>query len=357
MKVAVFGAWYSGRSGFECTGTLSEFSSAGRAIGRLLCYLEHQLIITSYTEQTLDCFVAQGFLEALAEVGHTATGAELTIVLYGSEQADRQYPETSDEGFNELAARYGKYISFITAPGRLRFSRHFAAIGECEAVIVLGGADHTFLAGRVARVARKLVIPLGCFGGAARDLLEEGLRPPHHEEVPSIPPESQLRRLFAPWNEDVKSVVKAILSETPIALVHGRSSDWQALRTLLQTSLSRETRQFRPLLMRELELDSETLPYKWERVGSVASAAIALVTPDDSGGVHGSADLVPRARQNVWLEVGWMWGRLGRSRVLLLVKGDVEVPSDLQGVEYLRYETEVAECRDRIAAFLARVSR
>ena len=43
----------------------------------------------------------------------------------------------------------------------------------------------------------------------------------------------------------------------------------------------------------------------------------------------------PRARQNVVLELGFFWGKLGRERVCALVKGDIEKPSDYDGVVYV----------------------
>ena len=64
-----------------------------------------------------------------------------------------------------------------------------------------------------------------------------------------------------------------------------------------------------------------------------------------------------RARQNVWVEVGWFWGRLGRSRVLLLVRGDVETPSDLDGLFFFRYRRSVSERKSEINRFLAQVSK
>jgi hypothetical protein len=41
-----------------------------------------------------------------------------------------------------------------------------------------------------------------------------------------------------------------------------------------------------------------------------------------------------RVRQNVIFELGYFAGALGRGRVCLLRKGDVEIPSDLYGVVY-----------------------
>ena len=65
-----------------------------------------------------------------------------------------------------------------------------------------------------------------------------------------------------------------------------------------------------------------------------SSFAIAILSPDDllSSGAY-------RARQNVILEMGYFIGLLGKERVRLLVKGDVEVPSDLYGILYEKYDS------------------
>ena len=61
-----------------------------------------------------------------------------------------------------------------------------------------------------------------------------------------------------------------------------------------------------------------------------------LLTPDDVGAVkHRAGDLRPRARQNVVFEFGYFIGRLGRERVCALAKGDIERPSDSDGILYV----------------------
>lgn len=61
--------------------------------------------------------------------------------------------------------------------------------------------------------------------------------------------------------------------------------------------------------------------------------AIALLSPDDL-----TNEGKNRARQNVILEIGYFLGKLGKERVRMLVKGDLEIPSDLHGVLYTKYE-------------------
>ena len=80
----------------------------------------------------------------------------------------------------------------------------------------------------------------------------------------------------------------------------------------------------------------QTIPEKFEEHASEAGFAIILLTPDDVGASKNETDNPkPRARQNVVLELGYFWGRLGRGRVCVLYKGGVELPSDMQGILYV----------------------
>jgi hypothetical protein len=53
--------------------------------------------------------------------------------------------------------------------------------------------------------------------------------------------------------------------------------------------------------------------------------------------------LEPRARQNVILETGMLLSSLRRSRIAIVVKGHVEIPSDLQGIIRFGYNDHVKE--------------
>lgn len=90
-----------------------------------------------------------------------------------------------------------------------------------------------------------------------------------------------------------------------------------------------------------------------ERVASEGDAAIILATPDDVGRLATNPNDTPRARQNVWLELGWFWARLGRRRTLLLVKGQVDIPSNYSGIIYLNYQNSLSEVSLRLDKFFA----
>jgi predicted nucleotide-binding protein len=64
--------------------------------------------------------------------------------------------------------------------------------------------------------------------------------------------------------------------------------------------------------------------------------AVIILTPDDVGAsIDDSENLRQRARQNVVLELGLFVGAIGRKRVCALHKGNVELPSDFDGVLYV----------------------
>jgi len=74
---------------------------------------------------------------------------------------------------------------------------------------------------------------------------------------------------------------------------------------------------------------------KIERYSDVAFAVV-LLTPDDIGAEQvPNAKRSPRARQNVILELGYFMGKLGRKNVAAILKGEVERPSDYDGVNYI----------------------
>ena len=60
-----------------------------------------------------------------------------------------------------------------------------------------------------------------------------------------------------------------------------------------------------------------------------------------------------RARQNVILEFGYFIGKLGRGNVCCLYKGNIELPSDMNGVCYIHFENSIIEIRESILQELA----
>lgn len=126
---------------------------------------------------------------------------------------------------------------------------------------------------------------------------------------------------------------------TTIFLVHGHDD---AAKHSVARFLERITEP--PVVILEEQPDrGRTIIEKFEEHAAEAGYAVVLLTGDDEGRELGSgAELRPRARQNVILELGFFVGTLGRGRVTLLYDEGVELPSDIGGVLYLALDPQGA---------------
>lgn len=99
---------------------------------------------------------------------------------------------------------------------------------------------------------------------------------------------------------------------------------------------------FEPIILHEQPNRGRTIIEKFEEYANVGYA-IVLLTPDDVGASTKNKDsLTPRARQNVVLELGFFLGKLGRTKVCALHKGELEIPSDYSGVIWIPMDKEGA---------------
>ena len=115
-----------------------------------------------------------------------------------------------------------------------------------------------------------------------------------------------------------------------VFIIHGRDDGRKetVARFISQLGLN-------PIILHEQPNQGQTIIEKFERHAEVAFA-IALLTPDDTGGLAGEEQShKPRARQNVIFEFGYFMGKLGRHRVCALKEENVEIPSDYDGVLYI----------------------
>lgn len=92
-----------------------------------------------------------------------------------------------------------------------------------------------------------------------------------------------------------------------------------------------------PVVLHKQVNRGNTIIEKIERCAAECDYAVVLLSPDDWGRYKDETDLRPRPRQNVILEFGLMIGKLGRENVAMVLKGDVERPSDSDGIVYILY--------------------
>ncbi|MFT4283458.1 MAG: nucleotide-binding protein [Protaetiibacter sp.] len=104
-----------------------------------------------------------------------------------------------------------------------------------------------------------------------------------------------------------------------------------------------------PIILGDLPAAGDTIIEKLEahlKASHNVGFACVLLTPDDVGyrANHPEEEL-GRARQNVILELGMFLARLGRSRVAIIYNEEVERPSDIDGLLYLPFKTQVDEVK------------
>jgi predicted nucleotide-binding protein len=122
-----------------------------------------------------------------------------------------------------------------------------------------------------------------------------------------------------------------------VFVIHGKDE----LNTLRLRDLLRDECHVNPVAMMAKPGMSRPLTDKFEEEASTCSFAFALFTPDDA--VMYADARYGQARPNVIYETGWFIGRLGRNRVVLLMKEGAEMHTDLQGVSRILFRDDVKE--------------
>ncbi|MDE2740255.1 MAG: nucleotide-binding protein [Gemmatimonadota bacterium] len=149
---------------------------------------------------------------------------------------------------------------------------------------------------------------------------------------------SMIEEINEYWDDEDQTPTSSKIRENTqittneIFIVHGRD---EGAKNIVARFL--EKLDLKPVILAEMPAKGRTIIEKFEQHGQVGYAII-LLTPDDAGSLQGDeSDPKPRARQNVIFELGFFIGHLGRKHVCALTKGDVEIPSDYAGIEYIPF--------------------
>lgn len=126
-------------------------------------------------------------------------------------------------------------------------------------------------------------------------------------------------------------------------IVHGHDNEAKlSLKNYIQNTLKMEE----PIILAEKASGGLTIIEKFERYAKECNLVFVLLTPDDKY----TEDAKDRARQNVIFEMGYFLGRLGRKsgRVILLYKGNLELPSDISGIVYINIDNGIEAAGEEI---------
>jgi diguanylate cyclase (GGDEF)-like protein len=132
-----------------------------------------------------------------------------------------------------------------------------------------------------------------------------------------------------------EATADAVRISQKIFLAHGHNVG--ALKNV--TRFLREQLGLDVVVLHELPNKGRTIIEKLEANAGDVGFAVVLLTPDDVGASKkNKANLNERARQNVILELGYFIGKLGRDKVAAVYVKNVEVPSDFDGMLYVKYD-------------------
>ena len=127
---------------------------------------------------------------------------------------------------------------------------------------------------------------------------------------------------------------KDLKEDSDIFIVHGHD---ESTKNSVENFINNDLELNSIILHKEAD-EGRTIIEKLEMHSNVGFA-IVLFTPDDFGFPKNNPKKIgERARQNVIFELGYFIAKLGRNRVCVLYKGDVEILSDFQGVLYKKMD-------------------
>ncbi|MBU0598461.1 nucleotide-binding protein [Patescibacteria group bacterium] len=121
-----------------------------------------------------------------------------------------------------------------------------------------------------------------------------------------------------------------------VFIVHGHDNELKEATARLIQQLS-----LKPIILHEQPNKGNTLIEKLESNSVDIGYSIVLLTPDDKITVQQGTDEY-RTRQNVILELGYFFGKLGRKNVCAIYKKNVKLPSDFQGIVYIPFDDQGA---------------
>jgi len=347
VNIAVLGSSAPSKPDTYKIRNLEKFNGFCRQLGTWIARNGHRLIVESDTDGTADREVADGAAREAGPAGRIE-------VFWRAGKANREQPPFSTHPNQDA-------FQVTRVPEALLGVVHHKMLRAADAVVVIGGGRNTHNAALAAAFTKARLLLVGMFGAAGEILLnsEAELR----TQTPARLPEPEIVTALKTSSVDValSAVIRELTDYPRITIVHGRGGDHDVVERLLKTECGVLT----ATILAKQPVSGTTIVDEFAHHARRSEAAVVLFTPNDVA----SAALDPqgspaepevmrmRARQNVILEYGWFWGVVGRERTLMLVRENLEIPSDLNGLRYVHYTSSPEEVLPQIKQFIESVRR
>lgn len=347
MNIAILGSSAPSKPDTYKLRNREQFNGFCRKLGTWIARNGHRLIVESDTNGTADREVADAAAREEGPAGRIE-------VFWRAGRADREQPPFSTHPNQDA-------FQVTRVPETLLGAVHHKMLRAADAVVVIGGGRNTHNAALAAAFTKARLLPVGMFGAAGEILLnsEAELR----TQTPARLPEPDIIKGLKISSVDVAlGALTRELDDYPrIMIVHGRGGDHDVIKRLLNKKCGVRT----ATILAKQPVSGKTIVEEFAYHARRSEAAVVLFTPNDVAAtvvdLQGSRlkkkTLQMRARQNVILEYGWFWGVIGRERTLMLVRENLEVPSDLHGLRYVHYSDSLEEVLPEIRLFIESVRR
>lgn len=131
---------------------------------------------------------------------------------------------------------------------------------------------------------------------------------------------------FASNEQQPHSTVPSVRNRDRVFIVHGSDGNAHVPAARLVEQLG-----FKASILSERATDGKTVIETLEAIEQEVDYAIVILSAEDVGVTRKDGTEKTRASQNVVLQLGFVWGALGRQNVCCICE-DIELPSDLHGL-------------------------
>ena len=310
MKILFQGGWVPGRDPEENKVPIMEYCAT---FGRFVVQNGHTAVLTS--DRHLDKLIADEVVKESDRLGHDVK-QHLMFLL---PERIREIPDK------------GRVVRMSDRNWWIQERTFF--VQQSDALVAVGGGRGTFDCVEKALLINKPVFVAGAIPSKATEAWKNAHRTYRYladgdadflDDV-NVTATEFFTNVFRIINE-----IAHIAYPRRVFVVHGH--DHHA-RDMLVDVLRRMD--FDPIVLEEQASKSLTIIEKLEREINNIGFAFVLCSPDDLGRAKGGPE-ANRPRQNVVFEHGLLIGHLGRDRTCALIQGDLEMPSDINGLIYER---------------------
>jgi predicted nucleotide-binding protein len=310
MKILFQGGWKAGRNPDETKETITKYCSC---LARHIVTHGHTIVLSS--NRDFDRLIADEVCRASQAVGKSVKDHLLFLLP----QRETEVPTQ------------GRVVRF--PEGYWWSEERTYYVQHTDAVIVVGGGRGTFDCAEKAFLCHKPVFVAAAIPCKPTDAWKNRARGYKYLEDNdadflddiNVTPDEFFTHVFAILNK-----LAQVAYSRRVFVVHGHDDH---ARDTLADILRRL--QFDPVILQDEASHSLTIIEKLERDTGRVGFAFIIYTPDDLSKTREGGEQY-RARQNVVFEHGLLIGLLGRERTCAIIHGNVEIPSDIQGMLYER---------------------